>query len=52
MIDQIGRHTVYLILFNTLDATPMGVNCRLCNRPSLAQRATLPAVRPLIADES
>ncbi|MCI0600625.1 MAG: short-chain fatty acyl-CoA regulator family protein [Beijerinckiaceae bacterium] len=37
---------------NALDAAPIGINCRLCDRPACPQRAAPPAMRPLIADES
>jgi predicted transcriptional regulator len=38
--------------FNVLDATPIGINCRLCDRPACPQRAAPPAMRPLLVDES
>ena len=38
--------------FNALDATPIGINCRLCDRPLCPQRAAPPAMRPLHVDES
>jgi predicted transcriptional regulator/transcriptional regulator with XRE-family HTH domain len=34
------------------DATPIGINCRLCERQSCPQRAAPPALRPLLVDES
>jgi XRE family transcriptional regulator, fatty acid utilization regulator len=37
---------------NAVDATPIGINCRLCDRPACPQRAAPPVMRPLIADES
>jgi predicted transcriptional regulator len=33
------------------DPTPIGINCRLCERPSCPQRAAPPLTRPLIIDE-
>ncbi|MGH6835509.1 MAG: helix-turn-helix domain-containing protein [Methylocella sp.] len=38
--------------FNALDATPIGINCRLCDRPACPQRAAPPALRPLLVDET
>lgn len=38
--------------FNALDATAIGINCRLCERPACPQRAAPPAMRPLLVDES
>jgi len=37
---------------NALEATPIGINCRLCDRPACPQRAAPPALRPLSVDES
>jgi len=37
---------------NALDATPIGVNCRLCDRPACPQRAAPPALRTLTVDET
>jgi len=37
---------------NALDATPIGINCRLCDRPLCPQRAAPPAMRPLHVDET
>lgn len=34
------------------DATPIGTNCRLCDRQACPQRAAPPALRPLIVDEA
>ncbi|VFU09845.1 conserved hypothetical protein [Methylocella tundrae] len=34
------------------EATPIGINCRLCERPGCAQRAAPPALRALLVDES
>jgi XRE family transcriptional regulator, fatty acid utilization regulator len=34
------------------DATPIGVNCRLCERPNCAQRAAPPSLRPLDINEN
>ena len=36
----------------TPDVTPIGINCRLCDRPNCPQRAAPPAMRPLEVDES
>ncbi len=36
----------------TPEATPIGVSCRLCERPNCPQRAAPPALRPLDVDES
>ena len=33
------------------DPTPIGTNCRLCERPSCPQRAAPPLTKPLIIDE-
>ena len=48
-----ARRLVYAkhLDFNALDATPIGINCRLCDRPACAQRAAPPALRPLNVDE-
>jgi predicted transcriptional regulator/DNA-binding XRE family transcriptional regulator len=35
----------------TADATPIGINCRLCERPACPQRAAPPLTRTLIVDE-
>ncbi len=37
---------------NTVEAMPIGVNCRLCERPACPQRAAPPVLRPLHVDES
>jgi predicted transcriptional regulator len=37
---------------SALDATPIGINCRLCDRPLCPQRAAPPAMRPLHVDET
>jgi XRE family transcriptional regulator, fatty acid utilization regulator len=37
---------------NAVEATPIGVNCRLCERPACPQRAAPPAMRPLHVEES
>jgi hypothetical protein len=37
---------------NALAATPIGVNCRLCDRPACPQRAAPPALRSLTVDET
>jgi hypothetical protein len=34
------------------DAAPIGINCRLCERPSCPQRAAPPVSRTLVVDES
>ncbi|HEX3496233.1 MAG TPA: short-chain fatty acyl-CoA regulator family protein [Methylocella sp.] len=49
-----ARRLVYAkrLDFNALDATPIGINCRLCDRPACPQRAAPPALRPLLVDES
>ena len=36
----------------TPDVTPIGINCRLCDRPNCPQRAAPPALHPLEVDES
>ena len=36
----------------TPDVTPIGINCRLCDRPNCPQRAAPPALRPLEVDEA
>jgi predicted transcriptional regulator/DNA-binding XRE family transcriptional regulator len=33
-------------------ATPIGINCRLCERPDCPQRALPPLAKPLVVDES
>jgi predicted transcriptional regulator len=33
------------------DATPIGINCRLCERPACPQRAAPPLTRTLVVDE-
>ncbi len=33
-------------------ATPIGINCRLCERPDCSQRALPPLAKPLVVDES
>ncbi len=49
-----ARRLVYAkqLDFNALDATPIGINCRLCDRPACPQRAAPPALRPLLVDET
>ncbi len=37
---------------SALDAVPIGINCRLCDRPACPQRAAPPALRPLLVDDS
>ena len=36
----------------TPDVTPIGINCRLCDRPNCPQRAAPPALRPLDIDDT
>lgn len=36
---------------NAVEATPIGINCRLCERPACPQRAAPPVLRPLRVDE-
>ena len=36
----------------TPDTTPIGINCRLCDRPTCPQRAAPPALRPLDIDDT
>jgi predicted transcriptional regulator/transcriptional regulator with XRE-family HTH domain len=38
--------------FDALEATPIGINCRLCDRPLCPQRAAPPAMRQLFVDET
>ncbi len=49
-----ARRLVYAkrLDFNALDATPIGINCRLCDRQACPQRAAPPALRPLLVDET
>ena len=49
-----ARRLVYAkrLDFNAIEATPIGINCRLCDRPACPQRAAPPALRPLLVDES
>lgn len=37
---------------NALEVTPIGINCRLCERPACPQRAAAPATRALLIDET
>ena len=37
--------------FENVDATPVGPNCRLCERPACPQRAHPPLTRSLVLDE-
>jgi hypothetical protein len=37
---------------NALEVTPIGINCRLCERPACPQRAAPPATRALLIDET
>ncbi len=34
------------------DPTPIGINCRLCERPACPQRAAPPLTRRLLVDET
>jgi XRE family transcriptional regulator, fatty acid utilization regulator len=36
---------------STVEATPIGINCRLCERPACPQRAAPPVLRALYVDE-
>jgi XRE family transcriptional regulator, fatty acid utilization regulator len=36
---------------SSVEATPIGINCRLCERPACPQRAAPPVLRPLHVDE-
>ena len=36
----------------TPEVTPIGINCRLCDRPNCPQRAAPPALRPLDVDDA
>lgn len=49
-----ARRLVYAkrLDFNALDATPIGINCRLCDRPACPQRAAPPVLRGLLVDET
>jgi predicted transcriptional regulator/transcriptional regulator with XRE-family HTH domain len=49
-----ARRLVYAkrLDLNAPDAMPIGINCRLCDRPACPQRAAPPALRPLSVDES
>jgi predicted transcriptional regulator/transcriptional regulator with XRE-family HTH domain len=49
-----ARRLVYAkrLDFGALDAMPIGINCRLCERPNCPQRAAPPALRPLRIDEN
>jgi predicted transcriptional regulator/DNA-binding XRE family transcriptional regulator len=49
-----ARRLVYAkrLDFTALDAVPIGINCRLCDRPACPQRAAPPALRPLLVDET
>ena len=49
-----ARRLVYAkrLDLDALDAMPIGINCRLCERPACPQRAAPPALRPLTVDES
>jgi predicted transcriptional regulator/DNA-binding XRE family transcriptional regulator len=40
------------INLESAEATPIGVNCRLCERPNCSQRAEPPLTRPLVLDET
>jgi predicted transcriptional regulator/plasmid maintenance system antidote protein VapI len=49
-----ARRLVYAkrLDFTALDPAPIGINCRLCDRPACPQRAAPPALRPLLVDET
>jgi XRE family transcriptional regulator, fatty acid utilization regulator len=49
-----ARRLVYAkrLDFTAIEAAPIGINCRLCDRPACPQRAAPPALRPLSVDES
>ena len=49
-----ARRLVYAkgLDFDNPEATPIGINCRLCDRPACPQRAAPPALRALVVDES
>ncbi len=49
-----ARRLVYAKRLETeaLDAMPIGINCRLCERPACPQRAAPPVLRTLLVDES
>jgi hypothetical protein len=49
-----ARHLVYGKKLDpaTIEPTPIGINCRLCDRKACPQRAAPPALRPLLVDES
>jgi predicted transcriptional regulator/plasmid maintenance system antidote protein VapI len=49
-----ARRLVYAKGFDLdhVKAAPIGINCRLCDRPGCAQRAAPPALRALLVDES
>jgi predicted transcriptional regulator/transcriptional regulator with XRE-family HTH domain len=36
---------------SSVEATPIGINCRLCERPACPQRSAPPVLRPLHVDE-
>ncbi len=51
---KFARRLVYAkrVDFDSPDATPIGINCRLCERLNCPQRAAPPALRALLVDES
>jgi predicted transcriptional regulator len=51
---KFARRLVYAkrLDFDAPEPVPIGVNCRLCDRPGCPQRAAPPALRPLLVDES
>jgi predicted transcriptional regulator/transcriptional regulator with XRE-family HTH domain len=51
---KFARRLVYAkgLDFDNPEATPIGINCRLCDRPACPQRAAPPALRALVVDES
>ncbi|MGO9132945.1 MAG: helix-turn-helix domain-containing protein [Methylovirgula sp.] len=48
-----ANHLIYAkrLDLNTVEAVPIGVNCRLCERPACPQRAAPPVLRQLHVDE-
>jgi predicted transcriptional regulator/transcriptional regulator with XRE-family HTH domain len=49
-----ARRLVYAkgLNLDKVEAAPIGINCRLCDRSNCAQRAAPPALRALLVDES
>jgi XRE family transcriptional regulator, fatty acid utilization regulator len=51
------KHANQLVYSRGLDlksqaATPIGINCRLCERPDCAQRASPPLMRKMLINEN